>query len=142
VRQDALAARLGRSDVLGRSNAQAGNERDRGGGVSASGNKPQADQPRWFTPRRVRPVQATPDYLDRLSVGAVLAVPVRFGDEDSSVTLSVVKVSAGKFGVHTRAGFPSRCLVGASVVRRVRRDVNCSEAEQSPSTATDSEVTA
>jgi hypothetical protein len=109
--------------------------------MNSNHNARQADRPRWFTPRRVRPIQATPDYLDRLPVGAVLAVPVRFGDEDSPVTLSVVKVSAGKFGVHTRAGFPSRCLVGASVVRRVRRGADCSEAEQSPSTATDSAVT-
>ena len=85
-------------------------------------NKPQADRPRWVTPRRARQTNATAGYLDDLPIGAVLAVPIRFGDEDTAVTLSVVKVSPAKFGVHQRRGFPARLLVGAHVVRRARRD--------------------
>lgn len=105
--------------------------------MTASARNPQADRSRWITPPGQRSAAATGEYLDSLPVGTVLSVPVRFGDEDSTVTLSVVKVSANKFGVHTRAGFPARCLVGASVMRRVRRDVNCSEAEQSPTAASE-----
>ncbi len=85
-------------------------------------NKPQADRPRWITTRPARPVKASADYLHGLPLGAVLTVPVRLGDVDSPVTLSVVKVSAAKFGVHQRRGFPARLLVGARVVRRVRLD--------------------
>jgi hypothetical protein len=90
--------------------------------VNDKQNKPQADRPRWLTPKHARPVRTTADYLDSLPIGAVLAVPVRFGDEDASVTLSLVKVSAAKFGVHQRRGFPARLLIGACAVRRVRRD--------------------
>ena len=45
-----------------------------------------------------------------------------FGNGKPPVTLSVVKVSRHKFGVHTRRGFSARRLTGAEVVRRTRRD--------------------
>lgn len=83
---------------------------------------PQPDRPRWVTPMRARKVEATAGYLDSLPLGAVLAVPVRFGDENAAVTVSVTKVSHGKYGVHQRRGFPARLLIGARVARRVRRD--------------------
>ncbi len=107
-------------------------------------NKPQADRPRWSTPRRARTVEASAGYLDNLPIGAVLAVPVRFGDEDTAVTLTVTKVSPAKFGVHQRRGFPARLLIGAPVERRVRRDeLDCSAPpEQSETLSSGSEVTA
>ncbi len=106
-------------------------------------NKPQADRPRWVTPGRDRQVKASAGYLENLSIGAVLAVPVRFGDEDTAITLSVVKVSAAKFGVHQRRGFAARLLIGARVVHRVRRDESeCPAPEQSHPLCSGSEVTA
>jgi hypothetical protein len=84
-------------------------------------NKPQADRPRWITPRRERSVTATADYLAALDIGDVLEVHVPFGDGDGTVSLSVVKVSPNKFGVHQRRGFPAHHLIGARVVRRQRR---------------------
>ncbi|KGH48176.1 hypothetical protein IN07_03750 [Modestobacter caceresii] len=82
----------------------------------------QADRPRWLTPPDAVPIRATDELLSALAVGDVVEVPVRFGDAEEAVTLSLPKVSEGKFAVHTRQGFPLRCLVGAQVVRRVRRD--------------------
>ncbi len=108
-------------------------------------NKPQADRPRWLTPKHARQVKASAGYLDSLPIGAALAVPVRFGDEDTAVTLPVTKISPTKFGVHQRRGFPARLLIGAPVERRVRRDEcesNCSAPEQCEPLSCGSEVTA
>jgi hypothetical protein len=89
------------------------------------------DCPRWFTPPGPR-VRASAAYLDSQPIGTVLDVPVPFGDDDEPVSLSVVKVSSTKWGVHTKAGFPARKLVGARVKRRQRRDGSESRAESAP----------
>lgn len=89
--------------------------------MTDSANRPMPDRTRWVTSPDAVPVTATPELLSALAVGDVVEVSVRFGDADEAVTLSLPKISEGKFGVHTRQGFPLRCLVGAHVVHRVRR---------------------
>jgi hypothetical protein len=98
-------------------------------------NSKQNDRPRWLTPADAVPETMTDELFAGLAVGdAVEALVCLGGDDPTPVSLSLVKVSNSKLGIHTRRGFAARILFGAQVVRRIRRD--SASVGQAPEAAT------